>query len=46
MLDFAYAYATGLRSSELVGATLGQIETDAFGDHWLKLIADLTQPQA
>ena len=34
VLDFAYA--TGLCSSELVGATLGQIETDAFGDHWLK----------
>ncbi len=36
VLDFAYA--TGLRSSELVGATLGQIETDIHGDHWLKLI--------
>ena len=36
VLDFAYA--TGLRSSEFVGATLGQIETDAQGDHWLKLI--------
>jgi len=36
VLDFAYA--TGLRVSELVGATLGQIETDAHGDHWLKLI--------
>ena len=36
VLDFAYA--TGLRSSEFVGATLGQIETDAHGDHWLKLI--------
>jgi integrase len=28
----------GLRSSEIVGATLGQIETDAQGDHWLKLL--------
>jgi integrase len=36
VLDFAYA--TGLRSSELVGATLSQIETDAFGDHWIKLV--------
>ncbi|MCF8169276.1 MAG: site-specific integrase [Rhodoferax sp.] len=36
VLDFAYA--TGLRVSELVGATLGKIEVDAHGDHWLKLI--------
>ncbi len=36
VLDFAYA--TGLRVSELVGATLGQIETDAHDDHWLKLV--------
>ncbi|MBK5204447.1 MAG: tyrosine-type recombinase/integrase [Polaromonas sp.] len=36
VLDFAYA--TGLRVSELVGAKLGQIETDAHGDHWLKLV--------
>jgi site-specific recombinase XerD len=36
VLDFAYA--TGLRSSEFVGGTLGQIETDAQGDHWLKLV--------
>jgi site-specific recombinase XerD len=36
LLDFAYA--TGLRVSELVGATLGQIETDAHGDYWLKLV--------
>lgn len=33
VLDFAYA--SGLRSSEFVGATLGQIEADAQGDHWL-----------
>ncbi|WP_446904332.1 phage integrase family protein [Burkholderia sp. YIM B11467] len=31
-------YATGLRASELVGATLGDIETDAHGDAWLKVI--------
>lgn len=36
LLDFAYG--TGLRASELVGATLGQIETDERGDHWLHVI--------
>ena len=36
VLDFAYA--TGLRSSEFVGGTLGQIETDGQGDQWLKLV--------
>jgi len=36
VLDFAYA--TGLRVSELVGAKLGQIEVDAHGDHWIKLV--------
>lgn len=36
LLDFAYA--TGLRASELVGVTLGNIETDAHGDHWVSLI--------
>ena len=36
VLDFAYA--TGLRASELIGATLGSIETDARGDHWLHLV--------
>ncbi|AUT76388.1 site-specific integrase [Paraburkholderia hospita] len=35
LLDFGYA--TGLRSSELVGATLGQAETDARGEHWLRV---------
>ncbi|MGJ7498684.1 phage integrase family protein [Variovorax sp. RT4R15] len=35
VLDFAYA--TGLRISELVGATLGQIEADGHGDTWLHL---------
>jgi len=36
VLDFAYA--TGLRIGELVGATLGQIEIDPHGDHWLHLV--------
>ncbi len=36
ILDFGYA--TGLRASELVGATLGDIETDAHGDHWIKVV--------
>jgi site-specific recombinase XerD len=36
VLDFAYG--TGLRSSELVGASLGQIETDEQGDHWLHVV--------
>ncbi|MGY6236204.1 site-specific integrase [Burkholderia ambifaria] len=36
ILDFGYA--TGLRASELVGATLGDIDTDAHGDTWLKVI--------
>ncbi|WP_371435880.1 phage integrase family protein [Polaromonas sp.] len=35
VLDFAYA--TGLRISELVGGTLGQIEVDGHGDTWLHL---------
>ncbi|MFM0047512.1 phage integrase family protein [Paraburkholderia sediminicola] len=36
VLDFGYA--TGLRASELVGASLGDIETDAHSDHWLKVV--------
>ncbi|AXV79365.1 MULTISPECIES: phage integrase family protein [Ralstonia solanacearum species complex] len=36
VLDFAYA--TGLRASELIAAKLGGIETDRQGDHWLNLI--------
>ncbi len=36
VLDFAYA--TGLRISELVDARLGQLHTDAQGDHWLSLV--------
>ena len=35
MLDFAYA--TGLRISELVGALLGAIEADAHGDTWIRV---------
>ncbi len=35
LLDFGYS--TGLRASELVGSTLGQMETDARGDHWLRV---------
>lgn len=36
VLDFAYA--TGLRASELVGATLGSIERDAHDDQWLHVV--------
>ena len=36
LLDFAYA--TGLRASELVNVTLGDIRTDAQGDHWVNLV--------
>jgi site-specific recombinase XerD len=36
VLDFAYA--TGLRASELVGAALGQVEIDPNGDRWLYLV--------
>ncbi|WP_233809428.1 site-specific integrase [Paraburkholderia sp. HP33-1] len=35
LLDFGYA--TGLRASELVSATLGHVETDPRGDHWLRV---------
>lgn len=35
VLDFAYG--TGLRVSELVGARLGDVETDDRGDHWVSL---------
>ncbi len=35
LLDFGYA--TGLRTSELVGATLGHVETDPRGDTWLRV---------
>jgi site-specific recombinase XerD len=36
VLDFAYA--TGLRASELVGVTLGNVEVGAGGMHWLHLV--------
>lgn len=36
LLDFAYA--TGLRASELVGVTLADVRTDAQGDHWVSLV--------
>jgi site-specific recombinase XerD len=36
VLDFAYG--TGPRVSELVGACLGNIETDARGDPWVSLV--------
>ncbi len=35
LLDFGLA--TGLRASELVGATLGDFDTDARGEHWLRV---------
>jgi site-specific recombinase XerD len=35
LLDFGFA--TGLRSSELVGATLGNVSTDARDEHWLRV---------
>jgi site-specific recombinase XerD len=35
LLDFGYA--TGLRACELIGATLGHVETDPRGDHWLRV---------
>jgi hypothetical protein len=37
VLDFAYA--TGLRFSEFVGSTVGQIDTDAQGDQGLKQVS-------
>jgi site-specific recombinase XerC len=36
VLDFAYA--SGLRANELVGATLGMIKVDQHDDHWLELV--------
>jgi site-specific recombinase XerD len=35
LLDFGFA--TGLRASELVGANLEHIETNARGEHWLRV---------
>jgi site-specific recombinase XerD len=37
LIDFCYA--TGLRASELAGATLGAIASDGQGDEWLHLAA-------
>ena len=42
VLDFSYA--TGLRASELVGATLGAIEIDAHGHRWLHVIGKGGKP--
>jgi site-specific recombinase XerD len=42
MLDFSYA--TELRATELVGATLGDIRIDEHGDHWLHLIGKGSKP--
>ncbi len=36
LIDFSYS--TGLRASELVHATLGSIEIDGHGDHWLRIV--------
>jgi site-specific recombinase XerD len=42
LLDFGYA--TGLRASELVGATLGDIRTDERGDHWIHVVGKGGKP--
>jgi site-specific recombinase XerD len=42
ILDFGYA--TGLRISELVDATLRSVEADAAGDHWLHVIGKGDKP--
>ncbi|PMS34972.1 site-specific recombinase XerD [Trinickia symbiotica] len=42
LLDFAYA--TGLRASELVGATLGDVSFDERGDHWLHVVGKGHRP--
>jgi site-specific recombinase XerD len=36
LIDFSYS--TGLRAGELVHATLGSIEADTHGDHWLHVV--------
>ncbi|HRH85583.1 MAG TPA: site-specific integrase [Rubrivivax sp.] len=36
LIDFSYS--TGLRAGELVHATLGALEVDAHGDHWLRVV--------
>ncbi|WP_322053046.1 site-specific integrase [Paraburkholderia bannensis] len=42
LLDFGYA--TGLRASELVGATLGHVETDPRGNYWLRVTGKGKKP--
>ncbi|MFC0403089.1 site-specific integrase [Paraburkholderia rhizosphaerae] len=42
LLDFGYA--TGLRASELVSATLGDIRRDEHGDHWLHVLGKGRKP--
>ena len=42
VLDFAYA--TGLRISELVGVTLRSVHTDGHDDHWLHLVGKGNKP--
>jgi site-specific recombinase XerD len=42
LLDFAYA--TGLRAGELVGATLGDIRVSEHGNHWLHLVGKGSRP--
>ncbi len=42
LLDFAYA--TGLRAGELVGATLGDVRVSEHGDHWLHLVGKGSRP--
>ncbi|KVX25881.1 integrase [Burkholderia ubonensis] len=42
VLDFGYA--TGLRASELVSATLGDIRRDEHGDHWLHVLGKVALP--
>ncbi|WP_257251503.1 site-specific integrase [Burkholderia cepacia] len=42
LLDFGYA--TGLRASEFVDATLGDIRRDDRGDHWLHVIGKGGKP--
>ncbi|OBR48505.1 phage integrase family protein [Paraburkholderia tropica] len=42
LLDFGYA--TGLRASELVGATLGDIRIDEHGDDWLHVLGKGGKP--
>ncbi|AQQ48155.1 integrase [Burkholderia multivorans] len=42
LLDFGYA--TGLRASEFVDATLGDIRRDEQGDHWLHVVGKGGKP--